>query len=80
MLAAVVARPDGGPDGSGQRAVQVWQRSNWRWYLKHEARHAVSQVRAHPPDATNRFSSSEYTFLVTASRSFLLISAGHVFT
>lgn len=51
MLALVVAQPPGscGGDGGGdsakpQHCVQVWQRSNWHWYLKHEARHEAGQV------------------------------------
>ena len=45
MLALVVAAPQASATGlAGQRAVQIWQRSNWHWYLKHETRHATDQV------------------------------------
>lgn len=50
MLALVVVQPPGSCGGGGdvsakpQHCVQVWQRSNWHWYLKHEARHEAGQV------------------------------------
>ena len=52
MLALVVAQTaaagSGGPTADrsqGQQWVQVWRRSNWHWYLKHEARHDPAEVR-----------------------------------
>jgi IKI3 family len=52
MLALVVAQTagagSGGPEADtspSQQWVQVWRRSNWHWYLKHEARHDAAEVR-----------------------------------
>jgi IKI3 family len=52
MLAMVVARSTATGSGSPAAAnglprqhwVQVWRRSNWHWYLKHEARHDAKEV------------------------------------
>lgn len=52
MLALVVAEcPAAGSDSPkadrspSQQWVQVRRRSNWHWYLKHEARHDAAEVR-----------------------------------
>jgi IKI3 family len=52
MLALVVAQSPAAGSNSpkadrppSQQWVQVWRRSNWHWYLKHEARHDPAEVR-----------------------------------
>ncbi|EFJ51885.1 hypothetical protein VOLCADRAFT_87528, partial [Volvox carteri f. nagariensis] len=39
-LLAVVTAPD--PEGPNEWSVQLWHRSNWHWYLKHERRYVHS--------------------------------------
>jgi hypothetical protein len=56
MLALVVAQPAAAGNASPAASkspqhhwVQVWRRSNWHWYLKHETRHTAEEVRAALP-------------------------------